>query len=305
MSERPTGLDQSWGFADPKTAAKAGVRAVSMYLSWDASKNVTAKDVKAYHRAGIAMILNWENNAGAPLAGAAQGRSDATEAVRQARQLIADVGYRPESTVVIYFSCDRDVNIGQFGTIFAYYREARRICHAAGFGVGAYGEASLVSALARGQITDAEWQTYAWSNGEISPDADFYQYLNHQTLGGASVDFDRIIHADQLGAWWPPGHDPSNTAGEFPMNDAEARAAFAAINKRFDQLPAAVWNTRLPHPTDPKRAYTAASWVTSTRVQAGMAAAAAKGIAVDAAGVAADITHRVLANLATLFGGPQ
>jgi hypothetical protein len=305
MSPRPTGLDQSWGFADPKTAAKAGVEVASMYLSWDPSKNVTSKDVKAYHKAGIGVMLNWENNAGAPLAGAAQARADATEAVRQARQLIKTVGYPPTGTLIIYFSCDRDVNAGQFGPIFAYYREARRICRAAGFGVGAYGEASLVTALAKAKITDAEWQTYAWSNGAMSPDADFYQYRNGQTLGGASVDLDRIIHADQLGAWWPPGHDPSHTAGEFPMNDAEARAAFAAINKRLDQMPAAVWNTRLPHPTDPKRGYTAASWVTSTRIQAGMAAAAAKGIAVDAAGVATDITARVRANLTALFGGNQ
>lgn len=228
------GWDQSWGYADPAEAAKAGRDVVSMYLSWDPSKNATAAKVKAYHQHGIGVILNWESQAGAPLAGGAKGKTDALEAVRQAKALIAEVGYPPGGRLCLYFSCDRDVDKAQYVMIDAYYRQARVVCHAAGFDVGVYGEADLVTHLAAENITDAEWQTYAWSRGVLSPDADFYQYLNGQKLAGASVDFDRVIHPAELGAWWPPAH-PLNTAstatGDLLMAMTEEQ-----INARFDRL---------------------------------------------------------------------
>src|SRR5438067_4602432 len=55
-----------------------------------------------------------------------------------------------------------------------------------------YGEAALVSHLHAAGLTDFEWQTLAWSGGVVSPQADLYQYAINKTLGGASVDFDRI-----------------------------------------------------------------------------------------------------------------
>lgn len=302
----PTGLDQSWGFADPKAAAKAGVRVVSMYLSHDQSKNITASDVKAYHKVGIALILNWENNAGAPLAGAAQGRADAVEAVRQAKALIKAVGYRPASRLVIYFSCDKDVNAGQFGPIFAYYRAAKAVCAAAGFGVGAYGEADLVTALSTARITDAEWQTVAWSRGVLSPAADFYQSSINETFAGASVDFDRIIHAAQLGAWWPANHELNSTSllDGLDMTPAERSALIKDIVD-------GVWQKQIADPTskDPKAVPpTTGAWLVWDNKKSGaaleaaraaLAAVKAQSVVVDAAAVAADIKHRVI----TLLGG--
>jgi hypothetical protein len=229
----PTGLDQSWGFADPAAAKTAGVKVISEYLSWDTSKNITASDVKAYHKVGIAMMLNWESQAGAPLKGAAQGKADATEAVRLAKALFSAVGYRPKNRTVVYFSCDTDVNSTQYPAIEAYYKAAKAVCAAAGFGVGAYGEAALVTHLHKAGITAAEWQTYAWSGGVLSPDADFYQYSNGQTLGGASVDFDRVIHAADLGAWWPPTN---------PLNIAPTTTQESAVTYTPTQYATAVWN---------------------------------------------------------------
>jgi hypothetical protein len=66
-------------------------------------------------------------------------------------------------------------------------------------------------------VVTSEWQTYAWSNGRLSAQADLYQYLNGQQMAGAQVDFDRIIHPDQLGAWWPNGVAPSG--GGTPIGD--------------------------------------------------------------------------------------
>lgn len=233
----PEALDQSWGFADPKAAKAAGVQVVSMYLSRDASKNMTASDVKAYHKAGIAMLFNWENEAGAPLKGAAQGKADAEQAVKLAKQIIAAVGYRPKNRLVIYFSCDQNVTPSQYPAIDAYYRAAKKVCQAAGFGVGCYGEADLVSHLSSAGITDAEWQTYAWSGGVLSPAADFYQYQNGQHLGGADVDFDRIIHPTELGAWWPPG-SRYDTGEDMGLNDRDAGVVWAHA--------AGIWNKSKP-----------------------------------------------------------
>jgi hypothetical protein len=229
----PSGIDESFDFADPKAAKAAGVQVASLYLSWDPSKNVTAAKVRALHAVGIGVLLNWESQAGAPLAGGAKGKTDATEAVRQARAVIAEVGHPPSNRLAIYFSCDTDVNSSQYVMIDAYYRQARAVCHAAGFDVGVYGEADLVTHLHRENITDAEWQTYAWSRGVQSPDADFYQYQNGQRLGGAAVDFDRVIHPAELGAWWPPG-SPHDTGDDMPLTPAE-------IEKVAD----AVWAKRL------------------------------------------------------------
>lgn len=223
----PTGIDQSWGYADPAAAKAAGVRVVSMYLSLDPSKNVTAAKVKAYHQAGIGVLLNWENDAGAPLKGAGQGRSDAANAVRQVNALLAAVGYRPANRLVVYFSCDRDVTSAQWGTIDDYYRAVGSVCRP-DLGVGAYGEASLISHLAKSRITDAEWQTLAWSGGVISPDADFYQSSINQTLGGASVDFDKVIHPALLGAWWPRG-STYDTGDDMSLTAAQAQQLANAV----------------------------------------------------------------------------
>lgn len=202
----PTGIDQSWGYADPAAAARAGVQVVSMYLSNDPSKNATAAKIKAYHAHGIGVLLNWENDAGAPLQGAGKGHADSTAAVALLRALIAAVGYRPGSKLAVPFSCDRDVNPGQYGPIDAYYGATRSIVHAAGLLNGCYGEFDLVEHLHAKGLTDMEWQTLAWSGGRISPQADFYQSSINNTLGGASVDFDQVRNAEQVGAWWPPGH---------------------------------------------------------------------------------------------------
>lgn len=86
---------------------------------------------------------------------------------------------------------------------------------------------------------------------------------------------------------------------DMPLTDVE-------IQKIAD----AVWSKALINPDDPKKiAYTAGTWLVYSNLKAGKALTAAvdagKSAAVDAAAVAADITSRVRANLAALFGGPQ
>lgn len=230
----PDGIDQSWGFADPKQAAAAGVKVVSMYLSNDPSKNATHAKVTAYHAAGIGVLLNWESQAGAPLSGAGQGAADGAEAVRQAQALGA-----PDGTI-IYFSCDTDTQPGQYPSIDAYYRAAGHPVRAAGYGVGCYGEADLVHHLSAAGLTDAEWQTIAWSGGRLDPAADFYQTGINDTLGGASVDFDRIIHPNQLGAWWPP-NSPYGGDTVTPAQMQQILDAITAATKAAQAAPHDTW----------------------------------------------------------------
>ncbi len=239
----PSGLDQAWSVTPPKTAKAAGVQVVSMYCSYDSSKDVTAGKVRAYWAVGIATLLNWEAQPGAPLNGAGQGRSDATEAVRQANALLRQLGYAPKNRPVLYFSCDTDANPSR---VEAYYRAAQGVCHAGGFGVGVYGSARVVADLAKKGITDAEWQTYAWSNGVLAPAADFYQYSNSHSLGGASVDYDRVIHPASLGALWPPTSS-NNTAAPAANLGGLTVSEATDILKRIDALQAHVDSLFTPY----------------------------------------------------------
>ncbi len=218
----PDGIDQSWSVADPPQAKAAGVKVVSMYLSHDPSKNVTAEKVRAYHAVGIATMLNWESDTGRPLGGAPNGTADAGDAVSQVKALINAVGYQPHNVLAIAFSCDQDTTPSNYPQIDAYYRATKAVLGSA-FHNGVYGEADLVEHLHSSGLTDFEWQTYAWSGGRLSPEADYYQYSNNQNIGGASVDFDHIIHAVQIGAWWPPGHQYDSSPGDAELNAAESK----------------------------------------------------------------------------------
>jgi hypothetical protein len=249
---KPTGIDQSWGYANPQAAKNAGVEVVMMYLSPDASKNATPAKVKTYLDVGIGVILGWESLASRALQGTAAGKADAQEASRQAQTLVEALGtkYKPAGKIVIYFAVDFDTNPSQYAQLDAYLSAAGEVLHPRGYEVGVYAEADYIEHTAQRKITDAEWQTYAWSGGQVAAAADFLQYLNGQTLGGASVDFDRIIHEHTLGAWWPPGHANDNpTHATDPMEDVMAmykdKAAFeaslkqiveTAVNDRIDNL---------------------------------------------------------------------
>lgn len=230
----PSGIDESWDTADPATVARMGVQVVSLYLSRDPSKNATPARVLAYHDAGVGVLLNWEAEQGAPLKGAGQGKADGADAVSQADALITGVGYTPRSRLAIAFSCDTDTTPAQYPRIDGYYRAAAAELATGGarpYLCGAYGEADLIDHLARTGYVSMLWQTYAWSGGRLSPEAAFYQYDNGQKIGGASVDFDRIIRRAQLGAWWPPGHplDHHHPKGPAMRQHIARRAVLAGL----------------------------------------------------------------------------
>lgn len=214
-------IDQSWGYLNPSIARQRGIKVVAMYLSLDPSKNATAAHVSAYHAQGIGWLPNWEGDAGAPLLGSGQAKKDAANAVKQFDAIKHGLGYGPKNTVAVEFSCDRQIVGSIPAKVLDYYHATRAVMYAASMGNGAYGEYDLIEQLSKLGLLDSAWQTLAWSGGKISTYADFYQSQINVTLGGSSVDLDRILDAAKLGVWWPPGH-PLDTPAEgdgMELND--------------------------------------------------------------------------------------
>lgn len=233
MAATPDAIDESWSRLDPAEAARRGIRVVYGYLSHDPGKNITAAQIRAYHAHGVAVWLGWESEPGRPLLGSSAGAADGRDASAQVDALIRQVGYAPRNRLAIPYSCDRDVTAAQLPTCLAYYKSAEA---ASGhYYAGAYGEAALVDYLFAHGMTHGLFQTYAWSGGRLSPHADLYQYLNGQTVAGASVDFDRVLDDALLGAWWPPGHPLDSPTGGTIM-DAEIKARFDKIDERMTAL---------------------------------------------------------------------
>lgn len=206
-----TGFDSAWDW--PSAAAlRAWVKAhgpnpvVSGYLGPDSTKNWTPARLKQVHGLGAGAEMNFEWYSNRALEGYNAGVTDGRMAGAQVRALAKAVGYSAGTRIIVTFSVDFDTNPGQYPAIDAYLRGAQ-----AGLGgladAGDYGEYDLVMHTAKVGTSHAEWQTYAWSQGQFAAGiADFYQWQNSMTLGGASVDFDQVIDAAKLGAWWPPSH---------------------------------------------------------------------------------------------------
>lgn len=213
----PDAVDFSFDRVSGATLAKAGIKLAARYLSHTPKKNLTADEATDLRSHGVGVLLNWESGAGRPLLGSAAGAADAADACLLAGQIGAPRG------CTIYYSCDRDVNASQYDAIANYYTAAKH-ASAGRYRVGVYGEFEIVEELHRRGVVDGEWQTYAWSGGRLSIQSDLYQYLNSQRMAGAAVDYDHIIHAADLGAWWPAGS--ANNIGEDIVMDPATKDYF-------------------------------------------------------------------------------
>lgn len=209
-SGAPDAVDFSFDRIPGKTLAANGIELAARYLSHTAGKNLTAAEAQDLRTHGVGVLLNWESAAGRPLLGASGGAADGHDAAAYAESIGAPHG------LTIYYSCDRDITSSQYAAIVAYYQAAKDAT-AGRYKVGVYGEFEIVEELHRRGVVDGEWQTYAWSGGKLSTQTDLYQYRNGQRLAGAAVDFDHIIHASELGAWWPDGHTPAG--GGTPITE--------------------------------------------------------------------------------------
>lgn len=188
------GYDYAWGRPSPAALRRAGARFVCRYLSHDASKDISGRERRYLHAAGIAVVLNWETTADRMLGGEPAGRADGAEALGRLRQL----GAPP--TVACYFSADFDAQPDQLPAVGAYLRGAAVSIPAARLGV--YGGLRVVRAmLDRGAVAYG-WQTYAWSGGQWDKRAQLRQVHNGVKVGGADCDLD-VATVAAFGQWAP------------------------------------------------------------------------------------------------------
>lgn len=215
-------IDQSWGYVDPQAARAAGVDIVSMYLSYDPTKNATRAKIDAYHAAGISVLLNWEASAGDALRGASVGAQHATEACRQAAALGAPPG------VGIVYSCDTDATPDR---VLPYYTAVSQITRANGYRPGAYGGAAILEPLSAAHLIDIVWHANAvsWDHGLAAPSAQIDQRLDHpiHIAGSADSSFDANVVVRPIpGLWTPTGV----SGGDTPVTPQEIQAVADAVN---------------------------------------------------------------------------
>lgn len=235
---RPDAVDYSFGRPTSPQALRAqGINLVMRYLSPPPNgKNLSRTEAQGLLSAGLGILLGWETTANRALSSRPAGLWDGKDAADLAESLGAPHG------LTIYYAVDFDTNPSQYPTIAEYFRGVGTDKR---YRVGIYGEADVIEAMHKLGVVTSEWQTYAWSRGRLSPEADFYQYLNGQTVAGVTVDFDRIIHPEALGAWWPGGLIPlgggTPITGGFLMalDDAHQQTMFYEINNQITPAVAA------------------------------------------------------------------
>jgi Rv2525c-like, glycoside hydrolase-like domain len=201
-------VDYAWSRPDPAGLYAAGKRFASRYLSYDTTgKNLTAAEADELVAAGLAVVCNWEWQAGDARNGYDAGRKYAQEAAKQAAACGMPAG-RP-----IYFSVDYDP-AGYYGQIDAYFRGIASVLPVEQ--IGAYGGYDTIDYLLAGGLIRWAWQTYAWSGGRWHPGAHVQQYRNGVIVAGGDVDLNRAT-VDDFGQWPARGDDMALTDDEHRM----------------------------------------------------------------------------------------
>lgn len=197
-----TVIDYSAGVPAPDAVKKAGHIGEVRYISpgreaWMKGKPVTKEQVEAAKAAGLKTAFVWQfggaNNPDA-MRGAAGGKADA-EAAKKKLEEIGCAGWP------VFFAVDFDITLDQWNKVAVHYFRAAGEVLGTGW-VGIYGH-SRVCDWARedgviGKVADGrylQWQTTAWSHGEISPHAVLLQD-RHNVKGpdGVQVDINEVLH---------------------------------------------------------------------------------------------------------------
>ena len=189
------GVDYSFGRPTPASLVAAGKHFAVRYLSGGGTKDLTAAEAAALHKAGLGIVLVWENGGKAALGGAAQGTIDATKALKQAAALGVP------KAMPIYLAVDFDATTAQKPTVLAYFAAASKVLTPARTGI--YAGVNPITWLIAAKTAQWYWLTYAWQGSAAIPAAThLHQYKNDQSIGGAGVDFDRALRPT-FGAWLP------------------------------------------------------------------------------------------------------
>ena len=180
------GIDFAWARPGGATIKAAGKKFVVRYLFPGGGKGATRAELNDYISHGLLLAFIYEEDGLELVAGFNGGVRVAKLAEIQRKALGL-----PDNTP-IYFAVDFDAT-----------GEKLNLCVSAIVGavsvlgydrVGGYGGVNFIDAIA-GRCKYG-WQTYGWSRGRVSANANLYQYLNGQKINGGSVDFCRNLKAD-------------------------------------------------------------------------------------------------------------
>ena len=153
-------------------------------------KRLGSNEVKILTNANLLILSVFELSAGRPSGGASVGELDGKSAVNEAKLL------KMPRSGCIYFAVDYDAKSSDFGAIEAYLRAAKT--QIGRYKIGVYGNYNVIEAMKSRGVCDCYWQTYAWSNGKVSSNANVFQYKNDTQLGGLSVDLDKAFGNEGL-----------------------------------------------------------------------------------------------------------
>jgi hypothetical protein len=186
-------IDYAWQHPNPAAIKAAGYVGVVRYLSHDPSKDVTAAEIAALHKAGLSVRLVWETTARRALDGWRAGIVDRREAEKRA----AALGYPKGCPIFYAVDCDADP-----AKVVPYFKGVNRV-H--GYPVGAYGSKRVVEALWKAGLASRLWQTEAWSGTAVSSRASLYQRVKPtHTIKGAKGGWDENVVLHPFSAWMPP-----------------------------------------------------------------------------------------------------
>jgi hypothetical protein len=195
--------------------------------------NSTAAAIANLHAAGRGFLLIAEFDSGSfhpPLTNPETGPDHARRAVAVAQAL------RYPKGCAIYFTQDTDLQPNQYERALGYWDGADDIVRAAGYRVGAYGEATFIDLLVDRGKADLAWQAGAdsWAGFTNSKHACFRQLPKQATFGGVQCDLNNIIK-DDCGAWMP-GQSGAQQTPTHPEEDTVTPEDIEAVAQRVAVL---------------------------------------------------------------------
>jgi hypothetical protein len=184
-----TGIDYAFAPHPPADKLRsAGITFVCRYLTGP-GKLLTYTEALDISAQGIDLVALYETTGTTFKGGFAEGRADAKIAIHALDVL------KPHGNPPIIFTCDADVaGEGLTGTAMEYIRGA--VSEIGWHRVGLYAGYEPIITAYRENRCKYLFQTYAWSGGKWSPNAQLRQVQNGIHLFGADCDLDKAVAAD-------------------------------------------------------------------------------------------------------------
>lgn len=237
------GLDYSNAHPGLDCIVSQGYSFVGRYIGGSPTlKNLDATELAEIRRRNLSVGVFRETTQGFMYTD--DGRVHAETCAR----LLHDLGM---DDAIVFYALDVDYRgliPSQLRAVDRFLQDAASIT--GGHRVGIYGSDDAIDHWVGLPYCQWGWQTYAWSNGRISPNAHLRQYRNGVSLCGGLVDLNET-YVDDFGQWPRPVQPPIDLEGEdmlvllyAPSNDTfwlvDTRSKLAAVipKEDFDKLKA-------------------------------------------------------------------